>query len=78
MDTLRHQKKEGSAVSDHLKMDVKPIAVRTENLVTCIKATNGNAQLGDRICTIIFDIPAISDGYYLDADQHDFRLYITT
>ena len=43
MDQLRHQKKEGSAVSDRLKFDVKPIAVRSENLVTSIKATNGNA-----------------------------------
>ena len=64
MDQLRHQKKEGSAVSDRLKFDVKPIAVRSENLVTSIKATNGNAQSGDGISNIIFDIPAMSGGYY--------------
>ena len=72
MDTLRHQKKEGSAVSDRLKFDVKPIAVRSENLVTSIKATNGNAQSGDGISTIIFDIPAMSGGYYLDAASTRF------
>ena len=72
MDQLRHQKKEGSAVSDRLKFDVKPIAVRSENLVTSIKATNGNAQSGDGISTIIFDIPAMSGGYYLDAASTRF------
>jgi len=72
MDQLRHQKKEGSAVSDRLKFDVKPIAVRSENLVTSIKATNGNAQSGDGISTIIFDVPAMSGGYYLDAASTRF------
>ena len=76
MDQLRHQKKEGSAVSDRLKFDVKPIAVRSENLVTSIKATNGNAQSGDGISTIIFDIPAMSGGYYLDAASTRFSFNI--
>ena len=76
MDQLRHQKKEGSAVSDRLKFDVKPIAVRSENLVTSIKATNGNAQSGDGISTLIFDIPAMSGGYYLDAASTRFSFNI--
>ena len=59
-------------MSDCLKFDVQPIAVQSVNLVTSIKATNGNAQLGDGISIIIFDIPAMSGGYYLDAASMRF------
>ena len=79
MDDLRHQKKEGSAISDRLRFNTKPIAVRSENLVSSIKATNGNIQTGDGVSTIIFDIPAMSGGYYLDAasTRFSFNLMFT-
>ena len=79
MDDLRHQKKEGSAISDRLRFNTKPIAVRSENLVSSIKATNGNIQTGDGVSTIIFDIPAMSGGYYLDAalTRFSFNLRLT-
>ena len=41
--------------------------MRSENLLSSVKASNGNIQSGDGISTVIFDIPAMSGGYYLDA-----------
>ena len=66
-------------MSDRLKFDVKATAVRSENLVASIKATNGNAQSGDGISTVIFHIPAMSRGYYLDAalTRFSFNLRFT-
>ena len=67
MADVRHQRKEGSAVSDRMRYVPKPIAVRSENLVTSIKASNGSWFNGDGSTQVIFDIPAMSGGYYLDS-----------
>ena len=67
MADVRHQKKEGSAVSDRMRYVPKPIAVRSENLATSIKASNGSFFNGDGSTQVIFDIPAMSGGYYLDS-----------
>jgi len=67
MADVRHQRKEGSAVSDRMQYVSKPIAVRSENLVTSIKSSNGSLFNGDGSTQVIFDIPAMSGGYYLDS-----------
>ena len=66
MADVRHQRKEGSAVSDRMRSVSKPIAVRSENLVASVKASNGSLFNGDGSTQVIFDIPAMSGGYYLD------------
>ena len=61
----RNQKKEGSAVSDSMRFNVKPVAVRSENILTSIKSSNGNGFSGDGTTQVIFDVPAMAGGYYL-------------
>ena len=66
---------EGSyvAVSDRMKYGVKPSAVRSENYLHNIKASNGAAfpcTLGQ---DIIFDVPALGNGYYCDFSTSYFR-----
>ena len=68
----RYDKKEGSAVSDMMRYNTKPVAVRSENIVTNIKPTNGSRFSGDGATTIIFDIPATAGGYYLDPTNSRF------
>ena len=70
--------KQGTAVSDHMKYNVKPTAVRSENLLNNIKASNGNLFDGDNQHEIIFEIPAMAGGYYLDAagSRIRFSLYL--
>jgi hypothetical protein len=60
-------KSEGTAVSDRMRYGVKPTAVRSENILSSIKASNGNAFDGNGTSKIIFDIPAQAGGFYLDA-----------
>lgn len=62
----RLDKKEGSAVTDMMRFNGKPVAVRSENILSSVKASNGSRFSGDGTSTIIFDIPAMSGGYYLD------------
>ena len=62
MADVRHQRKEGSAVSDRMQYVSKPIAVRSENLVTSIKSSNGSLFNGDGLTQVIFDIPAMRGG----------------
>ena len=40
--------------------------MRSETLVTSIKASSGSLFNGDSTTQVIFDIPAMSGGYYLD------------
>ena len=66
---------EGSyvAVSDWMKYGVKPSAVRSENYLHNIKASNGSSfplTLGQ---DIIFDVPALGNGYYCDFSTSYFR-----
>ena len=56
----------GVAVSDRMKYGIKPSAVRSENYLHNIKAFNGasfNQALGQ---DIIFEVPALGNGYYCD------------
>ena len=57
MADVHHQSKEGSAVSDRMRYVPKPIAVRSENLVTSIKASNRSLFNGDgtTVTQVIFD-----------------------
>ena len=52
--------------------------MRSENLVTSIKASNGLLFNGDGSTQVIFDIPAMSGGYYLDsaATRFSFNLQL--
>lgn len=68
----RSQKKEGSAVTDSMRYNIKPVAVRSENLLTSIKASNGNQFSGDGVTQVIFDVPAMAGGYYLDTATSRF------
>ena len=61
-----HQKKDSLAVSDWKLHISKTIAVTLENLVMSIKASNVSLFNGDRSTHIIFNIPVLSGGYYLD------------
>ena len=76
MADIHHQKKEGSAVSDRMRYVPKPIAVRSENLVTSVKASNGSLFNGDGSTQMMFDIPAMSGGYYLDSAATRFSLNV--
>ena len=55
MADVCHQRKEGSAVFDHMQYVPKPIAVRLENLVMSIKASNGSLFNGGGSTQVIFD-----------------------
>ena len=50
--------KQGTAVTDLMQYNVKPTAVRSENLLNNIKASNGNLFAGSSEGQIIFDVPA--------------------
>ena len=76
MADVRHQKKKGSVVSDQMWYIPKPIAVRSENLVTSIKASNKSLFNGDGSTQGIFDIPAMSGGYYLDTAVTQFSFNV--
>ena len=45
----------------------KPIAVRSENLVTSVKASDGWLCIADGMSKLSFGIPAMDVGYRLDA-----------
>ena len=59
--------KQGTAVTDLMRYNVKPTAVHSEILLNNIQTTNRNTFDGSNKAQIIFDIPAMSGGYDLDA-----------
>ena len=62
------------AITDRMKYGVKPSAVRSENYLHNIKASNGSTfkyQMGQ---DIIFDVPALGNGYYCDFSTSYFRM----
>ena len=64
------------AITDRMKYGVKPSAVRSENYLHNIKASNGpqfDVQMGQ---DIIFDIPALGNGYYCDFSTSYFRVKV--
>ena len=64
------------AITDRMKYGVKPSAVRSENYLHDIKASNGpsfTCQMGQ---DIIFDIPALGNGYYCDFSTSYFRVKV--
>jgi hypothetical protein len=67
MADVRQQKKEGPALFNWMWYALKHIIVRSENLVRSIKAANRSLFNGDRSTQVIFDISAMSRGYYLDS-----------
>ena len=63
-------------MSDRMRYGVKPSAVRSENYLHNIKATNGSqfpCQLGQ---DIIFEVPALANGYYCDFSTSYFRIKV--
>ena len=69
--------KQGMAVTNLMRYNVKPTGVRSENLLNNIKASNGNEFTGSSEGQIIFDVPAMSGGYYLDSAGSRFRFTLT-
>ena len=66
----------GVAVTDRMKYGIKPSAVRSETMLHNIKAVNGVSfplQLGQ---DIIFEIPALGNGYYCDFSTSYFRMNV--
>ena len=64
------------AITDRMKYGVKPSAVRSENYLHNIKASNGpqfDVQMGQ---DIIFDVPALGNGYYCDFSTSYFRVKV--
>ena len=64
------------AITDRMKYEVKPSAVRSESYLHNIKASNGsnfNYVLGQ---DIIFDIPALGNGYYCDFSTSYIRFRV--
>jgi hypothetical protein len=55
-----------------MRYNTKPVAVRSENILSNLKASNGARFNGDGSSTIIFDVPAMTGGFYLD--PHNTRL----
>jgi hypothetical protein len=66
----------GQAVTDRMKYGIKPSAVRSENMLHNIKSVNGTSfplQLGQEI---IFEVPALGNGYYCDFSTSYFRFRV--
>ena len=67
----------GVAVTDRMKYGIKPSAVRSETMLHNIKAVNGVSfplQVGQ---DIIFEVPALGNGYYCDFSTSYFRMNVT-
>ena len=66
----------GVAVTDRMKYGIKPSAVRSETMLHNIKAVNGVSfplQVGQ---DIIFEVPALGNGYYCDFSTSYFRMNV--
>ena len=64
------------AIADRMRYGVKPSAVRSESYLHNIKASNGsnfNCTLGQ---DIIFDVPALGNGYYCDFSTSYIRFRV--
>ena len=70
MTDICHQKKKGSAKSNWMMYIPKPIAVRSENFITSVKASNVLLLNGDGSTQVIFDIPTISVASIWIAQRH--------
>lgn len=67
----------GVAVTDRMRYGIKPSAVRSETMLHNIKAVNGTSfplQLGQ---DIIFEVPALGNGYYCDFSTSYFRMNVS-
>lgn len=63
----------GTAVSDRMKYGVKQSAVRSENNLRNIKASNGTSFSQALGTEIIFELPASANGTYIDFSKSFFR-----
>ena len=67
----------GEAVSDRMKYGFKPSAVRSSSFTKVLKASSPSANqimsLGNQI---IFDVPNLGTGYYIDWSTSYFRFGI--
>ena len=64
------------AVTDKMMYKVKPSAVRSENYLHNIKASNENSFNVQMGTDIIFDVPALGNGYYCDFSTSYFRVRV--
>ena len=64
------------AITDRMKYGVKPSAVRSENYLHNMKASNGptfDLQMGH---DIMFGVPALGNGYYFDFSTSYFTVKV--
>lgn len=66
----------GKAISDRMRYGIKPSAVRSENLLHYYKANNGSSfdvAVGNEM---IFQVPALGGGHYIDWSTSYFRAHV--
>ena len=64
------------AITDKMMYKVKPSAVRSENYLHNIKASNGTQFQCQMGTDIIFEVPALGNGYYCDFSTSYFRVRV--
>ena len=64
------------AITDKMQYKVKASAVRSENYLHNIKASNGSSFTCAMGTDIIFDVPALGNGYYCDFSTSYFRIRV--
>ena len=64
------------AITDKMQYKVKASAVRSENYLHNIKASNGSAFTVGMGTDIIFEVPALGNGYYCDFSTSYFRMRV--
>ena len=62
------------AITDKMMYKVKPSAVRSENYLHSIKAFNGSQFNVQMWTDIMFEVPALGNGYYFDFSTSYFRV----
>lgn len=68
----------GNAVSDRMKYGVKQAAVRSENALRNIKASNGTTFTQNLGTEIVFELPSNANGTYCDFSKSYFRFSFIT
>ena len=64
------------AITDKMMYKVKPSAVRSEDYLRNIKASNENSFEVKMGTDIIFEVPALGNGYYCDFSISYFRVRV--
>ena len=64
------------AITDKMQYKVKASAVRSENYLHNIKASNGSTFTVGMGTYIIFEVPALGNGYHCDFSTSYFRMRV--